>query len=504
VRIPYPERIPFKGAVYFALALFIIQWLEGTALYFCIGCSIFILLATVTFNTAGGLTRASGAYVFFYSMLVVVVGLCYKAYLGEPAQTNLTDPRTDIEAYIGSMVAMYAAVVVSRRFSRKTGLLQDLLKERDMYRASVGCMLFGALAGFGIALLGESGSQIRTAFNQLNQLIPLGIIIGVMYEIRSSKGTRSSNLFIVLGVAYVFFLGITSFSKQALFTPIVCWLLPVWALKYRLSAIQIASCCLFAFISFHYLVPYSQYGRDQIPEHATLSQRFAIGSRLLENPEETRRKYLQQQDEGAYQGGNALGSYYNSPQGFWDRLQFLSIDDSLIHFTDQGHTFGLLPVEVSFANVIPHFLWPNKPAMNLGNMYYHELNGEAQGEGDTTTGISFSPTAEAYHLERWIGIFVLAPILWIMLFTLYDSLLGDAYKSPWGLLAMVVIAHVAPEGGITDCIYLCSYGVEAVLFCAFFAAWFAAPIGTAIIGPDRKSPESRLPMRPRFALRIPR
>jgi len=39
---------------------------------------VFLLVATFAFNTAGGLTRTSGVYVFFYSVLVVVIGLCYK------------------------------------------------------------------------------------------------------------------------------------------------------------------------------------------------------------------------------------------------------------------------------------------------------------------------------------------------------------------------------------------------------------------------------------------
>src|SRR5580698_7982999 len=106
----------------FTIVLFVVQKLEVTPLYFCLGCSVFILIAAFTFNTAGGLTRISGAYVFFYSVLVFIVGICYKAILGEPAQTNLLAPRTDIEAYVGSIVGLYAAVIISRRFSRKTAL----------------------------------------------------------------------------------------------------------------------------------------------------------------------------------------------------------------------------------------------------------------------------------------------------------------------------------------------------------------------------------------------
>ena len=182
--------------------LFLIQSMEHTSLYFSIGCAAFIMIAAFTFNAAGGLTRASGAYVFFYSTLVVIVGICYKAYLGEPAQTNLLDPHTTIEAYVGSIAAMLAAVLVSRRFSRKSGLLQNLLKESQMYRSSVGCIVFGVAAPLLLVLLGDSALRLRTAFAQLNQLIPLGIIIGVMYEIRRSGGTRSLNPTVVLGAAY--------------------------------------------------------------------------------------------------------------------------------------------------------------------------------------------------------------------------------------------------------------------------------------------------------------
>ena len=123
MRIPFPERVPLNRVAIFAGVLFAVQRFQGTALYFSAGCVAFVLIAAFAFNAAGGLTRSSGAYVFFYSTLVVIVGLCYKAYLGEPADSNLRDPQTDILAYVGSIAAMLAAVLLSRRLSRKTGLL---------------------------------------------------------------------------------------------------------------------------------------------------------------------------------------------------------------------------------------------------------------------------------------------------------------------------------------------------------------------------------------------
>jgi hypothetical protein len=499
VRIPFPERIPLDRAALFATALFLIQIVEGTAVYFAVGCVAFILIATFAFNAAGGLTRASGAYVFFYSVLVVIVGICYKALLGEPAQSNLVDPRTDIEVYVGGITAMLAAVIVSRRISRNSGLLQNILKEPQMYRSSIGCIMVGVVGAFAIALLGESAGLLQSAFGQLNQFIPLGIIIGVMYEIRRSGGTRSTNLAVLLAGAYVFFLGTTGFSKQGMLTPLLCWLLPVSALRYRISAWQMVACFSFMFVVFQYLFPYSQYGRSLVPQDSTLAQRVAVAASLLEHPVETRGKYIESVQAETLAAPSSVGEYYNKPQGFWDRLQFVSTDDPLIDLTDRGNrVIGFGPILEAFVNTVPHFIWPNKPLGKYnGNYYAHELGGLA--DEDTTTGISFSPTAEAYHMAKWVGVLVVAPLLWFVLFVIFDSLFGDLRAAPWGLLAMVLISHTAPEGALSGVVHLFTFGVEVLVFCALFAAWVAPVIATAILGPGRRDVAAHFPLRPALA-----
>ena len=480
MRIPFPERVPLNRVAIFAGVLFAVQRFQGTALYFSAGCVAFVLIAAFAFNAAGGLTRSSGAYVFFYSTLVVIVGLCYKAYLGEPADSNLRDPQTDILAYVGSIAAMLAAVLLSRRLSRKTGLLKDLLKESGMYRASVGCIVFGIVGLSIIALLGEAGAKIVTAFNQLNQLFPLAIIIGVMYEIRHSHGARSINLPTAFAIVFAFInTGLFSFSKQGMLLPLACWALPIAALRYRLTALQGCSCLFAVFIVFHYLTPYADYGRNFRGEAQTFTQQIDLSVRLLEHPDDTRQKYL---DSTAGSGGG----YYNTSQGFWDRLQFISVDDGLINITDHGHVLGLWPVKATFLNAIPHVIWPNKPDLNLGNNYMHEINGQPLDVGDTTTGISFSPTGEGYHWAKWVGILVVAPLLWLLLFVVLDSLIGDIRTSPWGLLVLALLSHTAPEGMLSGVIAFLTFGVEAVVFCALFATYVAPLFAIAVLGPVRR------------------
>ena len=479
MRIPFPERVPIDRVALFTAALFTIQCIEGTALYFAFGCAAFILISAFAFNTAGGLARASGVYIFFYSVLVVIIGVCYKAFLGEPGQSNLLDPHTTIEVYVGGITAMLAAIIVSSRFRRKSGLLQNVLKEPQMYRSAVGCMVFGIFGGIFINMLTQGAGSLASAFTQLNELVPLGIIIGVMYEIRRSGGTRSINLPILLvGIYFFLFYGVLGFSKQGMLLPMVCWMFPVCALRFRLSVLQVVSVLVTIIIVFFYLVPYSQYARSQTEDNPTSSQRIALAIKFLGHPDETRKNYEE------VEGSAGLNEYYNTPQGFWDRLQFISVDDRLINVTDQGHVFGLLPLKGELLNAVPHFLWPNKPEINFGNLYAHEVG--ALSPEDTSTGISFSPTAEAYHLTRWVGVLVIAPLLWFLLFVVFDSLFGDLRATPWGLLVIAMFSHSAPEGALIGVIHLMTFGLETLVFCAFFATWVAPIFAIPVLGPDRR------------------
>jgi hypothetical protein len=475
VRLPFPERVSLPGVAIFASALFLVQQLEGTAVYFSAGCFAFIVIAAVAFNLAGGLTRTAGAYIFFYSLLVVIIGVTHKAMLGEPAQSNLLDPKTDILVYVAGISGLLVAVFLSRRLVLRTPLLQNILPESLVYRASVGCIAFGMVGAFALEMLGEAGFRLVTAFIQLNQLIPLGIIIGVTYEIRRSGGTRSVNIPVLMGCAYIFgFYGLLNFSKQGIFTAPLCWLLPVCALRYRLSMGQIIGALAGLFLVFYLLVPYAQYGRRFLFEGESISDKFALSTSLLSDPYELRRNY--EADPG-------VPGYFNTAQGFWDRLQFVSVDDGLVNVTDKGKVFGLSPIPITFLNAIPHVVWANKPVVNFGNLYAHEIG--YMNPDDYSTGISFSPTAEAYHMQKWVGVLAVAPALWLLFFVVFDNLLGDLRSTPWGLLAVAMLSHSAPEGGLNGTIVLVTFGVEILLFCALFSRWIAPYLAAALLAPPR-------------------
>ena len=477
MRLPFPERVPLIPVFFFAILICATQLYEGTSAPFSLGCVFFIVIAALAFNVGGGLTRPSGGYIFFYAVLTVIIGITWKAVLGEPADSNLRNPLLTIRVFVSGISMMLVAAFLSSKLKTKRALLGKMVTDATMQTATVGCMIAGVVI-FGIDTVALAGSgSVLSALNQLNRFFPMAIILGVIHTIRRSGGSRSVNLPVLISGGFLFGGGILGFSKEGIITPFLCWVIAAASQRYKLSRTQIVGGLLGTFFVFQYLVPYAQYGRAFRAD--TFLGNVEVSVSLLSELGYVREQYLSQAN---YVDEDRVAGYYNTPQGFLDRLQELDIDDALIEQTRQFGTFGLYPVIASFENLVPHFIWPDKPVVFFGNVYAHEIG--ILGEGDESTGISFSPTAEAFHLAEWLGIFLIAPLLWLALFTVFDSLCGDVRLSPWGLLAIVTFGHLAPEGGISQIIYALGYTVFGIVFAAVMGAYLMPIIGTFFIGPE--------------------
>lgn len=481
MRLPFPERIPLPPVFFGAIILAGLQQLQGTSITFTIFSFLFIVIATITFNLAGGFTRTSGSYVFFYATLGVIIGLVYKAYLGEPADSNLESPVLTMEVFTGGITAMLLAVSISRKISRKKPLLFAVLKVKDMRNAAIGCFAFGFfLVVLGVIVPHENGS-ILSAFLQLNRFLQMSVIIGTLAAIQSSGGKRSINLVVILAIGFSCLIGLLVFSKEGMFSPLLCWLVAAASKRMNFRLYQFGIGLFIVFLLGRYLVPYAQYGRSQVPLEYGLSERTAAAISMLADLGTVRVEY-QNTVNATYEMDQK--GYYNSPQGFFDRLTMIGPDDALIHYTSLGNYSGLDVIPAYFANWIPHVFWPNKPPLPSGNILAHKIGGIV-GDDDDTTGISFTPTGEAYQLAGWTGIFVIAPLIWIPLFTIFDSLCGDVRQSPWGLLVIALFAHVAPEAMIGGAVYIMWYGAIGVIFVAVASAYAMPIIGTLIAGPEK-------------------
>ena len=475
----------------FAGLLVLLELVQGTPFRFSFLAFLFVMVAGITFNLAGGLTRASGGYVFFYSMLAVILGLVSKAVLGERADSNLLQPMLTMEVYLGGISAMLVAVYVSRRLTRRRAFLQDVVTPERMQDATIGCMVAGIGIYLVMALGGYQNGSFLSALGQVNRFLPLSIILGVTHQIRKSGGTSSINVPVIIVSLMIFlFYGIFGFSKEGMLTPLLCWGVAAGVQRYRVSLAQIVALGVAGTFFLYYLVPYAQDGRNYKSETGSLSENASASIDLLQHLDLVRDRFEATQ---AFEATQTTSSYFTQA-AFLDRLQMISVDDRLIDVTERGAVFGLTPILVDFENLIPHVFWPNKPTPFFGNAFAHEVGGLS--EDDTTTGVSFSPSGEAYHLAKWVGVLVVAPLVWILLFVTMDSLCGDVRRSPWGLLVIALFGHVAPEGMLDGAIYTFGYGSLSVIFGALASAYVMPLVGRLSTGSRRQWDLQQVVVRP--------
>ncbi len=335
-----------QKALIFAFVLFCVQQLEHTELLFSALVFAFVLIGTVAFNLAGGFSRPSGAYIFWFVSLAGLVGLIWKAVLGEPAHTNLEMPDFTMAAYDACVLAMLGAVLLTRRWVRHSKGIGGFLHSEsiDLGQASLGCMAFAILLiPIGAILPTGSGSVISIIY-RLNLSFPLGIILGVLHTIRRTQGRHSLNLLTFGAMIFLFvYGGMATFSKQGLFSPVICWLIPACCARYPLRLRHIIGLGVFGILAFMILTPLSEIGRATVPESYDVNERIAFSFDLMTHPIQLRKQFLSTPVADRTDPLGMRGGYFDTNQGLFDRLTMMPIDSGLIAFSERGHYLGFSP-----------------------------------------------------------------------------------------------------------------------------------------------------------------
>jgi hypothetical protein len=478
VRLSLPTRIPLSKVFVFASVFFCVQQLEHTGLLFSILYFGFLILTVLAFNSAEGFNRISGAYIFWYSTLIVIVGVTWKAVLREPADSNLLDPLLDMALYTASMVMLLLVSLINRKMDfRAIGIGGGFSKAELNYTAAgLGCAIVWLGILFSVPIFGNAPGGVVSALNQVNVFGPLAIILATIGAIKDSGGRRSVSMISLAVILYFEYLGLISFSKQIMLSPMVCWAVGAFYARLRLRFVHVVAVVAMVVVSFGFISPLSA-SRD-LAEGMDDGQHIVLAWYLL-----THRSYLEEhikQIEVTRDMG--VAEYYDVPQGsLIERLSMIPPDDELFTFSAKDHYEGMTPVYQYFANLLPHFLNPNKQVTFSGNFYAHEM-GSGLAEDDYSTGISFSPVAEAFHCEGWGGVLWLLPVIWILFFSSIDFVVGDVTKYPWGLMVVVWLAHGAPEQLLGGMIYFMGYGNFGMMLAIIVVTRIAPILGTLFLG----------------------
>lgn len=487
MRIQFPTRISTGKTLIFACALFCVQLLEHTSLTFSLLFFAFLMLGNFAFNAAGGFSRVSGAYVFLFTVLTAGLGVTWKAVLGEPADSNLLVPELDMAVYAASNFALLVVILINRRL---TGRLQGLAPgDIDYTLAALGCLVLGFVQSFLNNIgLGGPGTILSIA-NQLSQFFPLAIILGTIGAIRDSGGRRSINFVSLLAIVLVMVGSMLAFTKQGMFEPLACWVMAAAFTRFKLRPLHMVVLAIIAVISY-VVFPLISEGRTRVSPNAGGGERAAVVYDILTHLGKAREAEAETNaNVVAFEGKSG---YYNTPQGLIERLSILSTDDAFFNYTDKGNYIGYRPIIEDYENFIPHILLPDKPVPIGGNYYAHRIGGFLAADDDST-GVSFSPMAEAFHVGGWFAIFFLMPTIWLSLFVSLDSICGDLRRSPWGLLMVVYLAHAAAESLLGGLIWMSVYGNLGLLLAILFCTHFAPVVGALFYGGNRNTLPGVLP-----------
>ncbi len=480
MRITLPQRIPVSKAFLCTSLLVLVELLEGTDPLYSVMVFCFLMLSVLAFNVAGGFTRPSGAYVFYYATLAGGVGTVYKAILGQPANTHLQAPLLVISVYAGTAFALLCAVFLTRRLVNTTNGIAEVMHvpKLDFGTSALGCVVMVFFLDFAVGLFGGGFTgAILHGLAIVNYFLPLSILLGTIAAVRNSGGQRSTNPLTLAVLGYATYGGILSFSKQGMFSPFLCWVLGLAWSRFQLRVRHIVTIAVFAIVAQGWMVPLANVGRvDEVNE-----DRVAVVEHYIQHPILLRETNRERQS--AYAGMDVW--YYGTPQGIFDRLSMLPNDSQLISYTVNGNYFGYLPIIAYYENWIPHIIAPHKleGVWIGGNRYAHELGQLA--DQDMTTGISFSPSGEAFHIDGWRCVLLVQPIIFLILFVATDFVCGDLRAQPWGLLPLLLFAHVAPEQLLGGSITYTWLGNVGTTFAIFICGYVAPVFGRLLKGRER-------------------
>ena len=485
MRLTLPTRISLPKTFVFASVFFCVEQFQHTNFIFSLLYFAFVILSVIGFNLAEGFTRLTGAYIFWYSTLIVIVGVTWKAVVGEAADSNLYSPVLDMALYTVSMVMLVLVTLLNKKMDfRSMGVGGGFITTELNYTAAgLGCLIVWFGIFYADILFGQAPGGIVSALVQVNVFGPLSIMLATIGAIKDSGGRRSTNAISIIAFLIFGYWGLMSFSKQAMITPMVCWVIGIFYARLRIRFIHIVAVILMAVACFGFISPLSA-SRD-LADSLDYPGRMELAIYLC-----THRSVMEAhvRDLEEVEESSGVAEWYNKPQGsLIERLSMIPPDDSLFAYTAQGHYEGIAPVEEYFGNLAPHFISPNKHVTFSGNYYAHEM-GYGLAADDFSTGISFSPVAEAYHCEGWGGIFWLLPLIWVMLFSSVDFVVGDMAKYPWGLMVVVWFAHSAPEQLLGGMIYFIGYGNFGMLLAIIVVTRIAPILGALFTGRSVTSP----------------
>jgi hypothetical protein len=486
MRFPWPEHIKTKHLVLFATALLVGQLVSGTDPLFAICIFCYTILAGIAFNIGGGLFTFTGSFIAFQSLEVILISQITKLILWQPADSNLQSPLHTASIYVVGMAAELAAVVVCAKFRRKEPIFDSRKDDSRMMEMSMAGSFLGIVSSFLLFTFGVdsvtgamSQGTIWAYLNQVQTFLPLGIVLGTAYLIRTSGGRRSARWWTIIPLIYMSVLGMALNSKQAIFSPVFTWFAVCAIYRYKFSKAQVAGLIAYLVFGAYIIFPVVQYSRGYVREgnlirRAELVYEFITQNGLIA----IREAYINNVELEAESANAHFFFYYGRDMQLLDRFSLIETEDAVVHYSERAGMFGLQPFTDEVVSATPRFLFPDKDQflhLSLANALGRDTGMLAA--NDESTFISFSMFATTYFMAGWGGVSTLIFAVMAVLFTVVDSFYGNVKQSYYALLPVLGNIHGAPETILPATLGAFIHLVPLVWLVLKIMRWFSVVVG---------------------------
>lgn len=262
-----------------------------------------------------------------------------------------------------------------------------------------GCQIWSIQNGY-FGLLRPDEDNISTTagvVSTLGQILDIACMAAWCKAFESKRHPDTRWLIIaVLSTACLLYLGIFSGSKWGLVKPVLIVAIAIYGARQRISALAIL-----VFMAFYYFIAYPFVSIFRITYDFGNLSKFDAISKSLEYFLSLDWAY---QDRTLSAGGSGSEAFSSLGRGLLEIVaQAVDKTGSAVDFL-YGETYLS-----GFSQLVPRFLWPDKPALNVGN----EI-GRQYGQipsSDLVTSISPSQVGELYMNFAFLGV-VIGMFLW--------------------------------------------------------------------------------------------
>jgi len=446
MRVPFPQSIPFRGALVVLSVVLLFQLIEGTDPVFAILMLIAQLATVVSFNLLGGIRHMAGAFCLFMVLPTVTVPELAHLILGQPGEMNLQHPI----ATAGVCAVFFLSVMIAALFASSIrhpepylGRIHfSILELRIVIVLS--CIFAGAIsvAYYTAGGPAEDGSLLAALNHFYPFMIAASIMLATYVRLETTNGRSCMSWYVAALILFNVTTGILGASKEGILTPIFCWLVVVAAARYRFSWLGTVSVICLLLLLWFTVYPFSQRARSPVREALTLSEKVDLVLLFFSDPSTF--PEISPAEESSEFG-------VSTPKvNIVARYSLLGTIDMLI---DADQKVGYTSIE-RYAPVliamVPHAIWPDRPLPISSNELGHKA-GFRIDENNTETGIAIGGPALFFDVGGWLALIVYTTLCFSLFFLVALRFVGSADNSVWGLVPIgmeALGAGTASPGGM--------------------------------------------------------